>query len=204
MTLSEKITHCRKKAMLSQEALAEKIGVSRQAVSKWETGESLPELGKIASLARALNTSVDWLLSSEEPQGEPLAQEKTSAEYPEWTDRIPEFFRKLIYRYGWLFGIGVSISGTIFAAIGLLVQYISNQMLSGFKNTALGFGGIYEQLGGTYGDIPGSPVTGLLENMTANDPVSIIGKCSVIFGVVLIVAGVLLAILLKNHGRKRT
>ena len=59
MTLSEKITYCRKKAMLSQEALAEKLGVSRQAVSKWETGESAPELNKMLPLAEALNTSVD-------------------------------------------------------------------------------------------------------------------------------------------------
>lgn len=40
MRLSEKIYYCRKKAGLSQEALAEQIGVSRQAVSKWETGVS--------------------------------------------------------------------------------------------------------------------------------------------------------------------
>ena len=41
MKLSDKIYHCRKKAGLSQEALAERIGVSRQAISKWETGDSL-------------------------------------------------------------------------------------------------------------------------------------------------------------------
>lgn len=41
MNLSEKIQLCRKRAGLSQEALAEKLNVSRQAVSKWETGGSL-------------------------------------------------------------------------------------------------------------------------------------------------------------------
>ena len=40
MTLNNKITYCRKKAGMSQEGLAEVIGVSRQAISKWETGES--------------------------------------------------------------------------------------------------------------------------------------------------------------------
>ena len=40
MKLNEKIWVCRKQAGLSQEALAEKIGVSRQAISKWETGVS--------------------------------------------------------------------------------------------------------------------------------------------------------------------
>ncbi len=40
MKLNDKIYFCRKKARLSQEALAERIGVSRQAISKWETGVS--------------------------------------------------------------------------------------------------------------------------------------------------------------------
>ena len=40
MKLNEKICYCRRKAGLSQEALAERIGVSRQAISKWETGVS--------------------------------------------------------------------------------------------------------------------------------------------------------------------
>ncbi|MBQ8554530.1 MAG: helix-turn-helix transcriptional regulator [Clostridia bacterium] len=40
MKLNEKIYHCRKKSGLSQEVLAERIGVSRQAISKWETGVS--------------------------------------------------------------------------------------------------------------------------------------------------------------------
>lgn len=41
MKLSEKILSCRKKAGLSQDALADRLGVSRQAISKWETGVSL-------------------------------------------------------------------------------------------------------------------------------------------------------------------
>ena len=40
MKLNEKIYSCRRRAGLSQEALAERIGVSRQAISKWETGDS--------------------------------------------------------------------------------------------------------------------------------------------------------------------
>lgn len=51
MKLSEKILYCRKKAGWSQEALADKLGVSRQAVSKWETGEAEPELSKLKLLA---------------------------------------------------------------------------------------------------------------------------------------------------------
>jgi transcriptional regulator with XRE-family HTH domain len=44
MKLQDKILYCRKKAGLSQEQLAERIGVSRQAISKWETGDAVPEI----------------------------------------------------------------------------------------------------------------------------------------------------------------
>ena len=47
MKLNEKIIYCRKKAGLSQLDLADLLGVSRQSVSKWETGESNPEITKI-------------------------------------------------------------------------------------------------------------------------------------------------------------
>ena len=53
MKLSEKICCCRKKCGYSQETLAQMLGVSRQAVSKWETGESEPETGKLKLLAAA-------------------------------------------------------------------------------------------------------------------------------------------------------
>ena len=49
--LSEKIYSLRRKNGLSQEQLAEKIGVSRQAVSKWEGGLSTPELDKLSALS---------------------------------------------------------------------------------------------------------------------------------------------------------
>ena len=50
MTLGEKIIDLRKKRGLSQEELAITLGVSRQAVSKWETDESTPDTAKILSL----------------------------------------------------------------------------------------------------------------------------------------------------------
>ena len=71
MKLSEKIIYCRKKAGLSQLDLADKLGVSRQSVSKWETGESNPDVTKIPLLAKEFGISADWLLSEDEPE-EPL------------------------------------------------------------------------------------------------------------------------------------
>ncbi len=65
MILSNKIYTLRKGAGLSQEALAEKIGVSRQAISKWETGEATPEVTKLLALSTTFNVSTDWLLNDD-------------------------------------------------------------------------------------------------------------------------------------------
>lgn len=68
MKLNEKILYCRKKAGLSQEGLAEELGVSRQAVSKWETGDAVPEIGKLVALAKTFSVTTDWLLSEDVPE----------------------------------------------------------------------------------------------------------------------------------------
>lgn len=65
MNLPEKLYELRKAAGLSQEELAEKLGVSRQAVSKWESGSAQPELAKLGELSRIFGVSVDELLSLE-------------------------------------------------------------------------------------------------------------------------------------------
>ena len=66
MKLNEKIIYCRRKAGLSQENLAELLNVSRQAVSKWETGDALPEVNKLSRLAQILGVMTDCLLSEDE------------------------------------------------------------------------------------------------------------------------------------------
>ena len=70
--LSEKIYSLRRKNGLSQEQLAEKIGVSRQAVSKWEGGLSTPELDKLKALSDCFHITIDELTGNQitgEPNG---------------------------------------------------------------------------------------------------------------------------------------
>jgi len=62
MTLAEKIQILRKQSGMSQEQLAEKITVSRQAVSKWEQGESFPDIDNIVQLSKIFDVSTDYLL----------------------------------------------------------------------------------------------------------------------------------------------
>ena len=64
MELSENIFQFRKALGLSQEQLAEQVGVSRQSISKWETGQSAPELDKLVTLSRVFGISTDELLGN--------------------------------------------------------------------------------------------------------------------------------------------
>lgn len=77
MKLDGKIIRLRKERNLSQERLAEEIGVSRQAVTKWETGESLPELEKLVLLAAYFGVTVDSLLKDDEGCARPSAPQNT-------------------------------------------------------------------------------------------------------------------------------
>ena len=66
MNLSDRIQNLRKTKGLSQEELAEALGVSRQAVSKWESGQSSPDLDKIVQLSEYFGVSTDHLLKGTE------------------------------------------------------------------------------------------------------------------------------------------
>ncbi len=65
MILADKITELRKKNGWSQEEFAEKIGVSRQAVSKWESAQSIPDLTRIMKMSELFEVSTDYLLKDE-------------------------------------------------------------------------------------------------------------------------------------------
>ena len=62
MDFSEKLVHLRKQAGLSQEQLADRLGVTRQSVSKWESGTAFPEFIKLISLSALFDVSVDYLV----------------------------------------------------------------------------------------------------------------------------------------------
>jgi len=189
MKLPEKILYCRKRAGLSQEALSERLGVSRQAVSKWETGEALPETGKLAALAAELGVSVDWLLSDAEPE-EPRAEPERAED---WTDKLPRLLRGAARRWGWLAGVYMAVVGALLAGMGLLARYIVSRMFGAF-DTGLGYGSNFGFGMGGFSDTMG--------NIAQNNPVSIMGGAIAIFGGVLFVAGVVLAIYLKRRSRR--
>ena len=73
MILADKIIDLRKKAGWSQEELAEKLGVSRQSVSKWEGAQSIPDMNKILQLSNLFGVSTDYLLKDSMEAPEPVA-----------------------------------------------------------------------------------------------------------------------------------
>lgn len=84
MDMGSRIQGLRKQQGLSQEALADRLGVTRQAIGKWESGGSAPSIDNLLELASILNTSVDYLLTGREPEfREPLACSEAAETPPE-------------------------------------------------------------------------------------------------------------------------
>ena len=65
MTLADKLKEARKNAGLTQVELAEKLCVSRQAITKWESGKGIPDVENLKNIANVLSVSIDFLLDDE-------------------------------------------------------------------------------------------------------------------------------------------
>lgn len=67
MTIADRIQSLRKTKGISQEQLADVVGVSRQAVSKWESEQTIPDLDKIVTMSEYFGVTTDYLLKGIEP-----------------------------------------------------------------------------------------------------------------------------------------
>lgn len=84
MSLGDKLLDLRKKSGLSQEDVAEKLGVSRQTISKWETDQTVPELIKVKLLSQLYNVSYDYLINGSNLSGDVTSIEMIVDEI-DWT-----------------------------------------------------------------------------------------------------------------------
>ena len=127
MTLSEKLQNLRRAAGLSQEALAEQLGVTRQAVSKWETGEGKPDIDNLLPLAKLLHTTVDYLLddSAQEPQYQAPPQSQSVGR--ELWEQTKVFAR----RWGWLGGYAIALIGAVRLVTTLVILLAGGTLLGG-------------------------------------------------------------------------
>ena len=204
MKLFEKIYYYRKKTGKSQEELAEQIGVSRQAVSKWETGESEPEIAKLKTLAAVFGVTVDFLLSEEEPpeaqtyahKDAPEASDAGTPNYPKWLDRAPGFIGHGFRRFGWLAGVYAAVVGAFILLIGGAVTVISNLMVHSFESTVDSM--VQEFGSGFYGN----PFESALPQVETFNPVGILGTVIMVIGAFFVIGGIILAVWLKKKGKQ--
>ena len=100
MEFSEKLTALRRQAGLSQEQLADRLGVTRQSVSKWEGGAAFPEVVKLIALSELFGVSVDYLVKDdlEEPE-QRTETEGDTARLEQKVDDLARYVRGSFYAY---------------------------------------------------------------------------------------------------------
>ena len=119
MKLSEKIVTLRKQKGWSQEELADKLNVSRQAVGKWETETALPEVDKILQMATLFDVSTDSLLKDDVQLSQTQQSDTVCV-----ADKKTKFKSKKIQKIGKLFN---SILWLIAVAVYLIWSFVSGQ-----------------------------------------------------------------------------
>lgn len=105
MTLGDRIQKYRRLSGLSQEQLSLQMGVSRQAVSKWELGDTVPDADRIVQMAQIFSVSTDTLLlDAPEPEPYAAAPQRTSgaASGVDWPGRLGRLFRQKGYIAGYI------------------------------------------------------------------------------------------------------
>lgn len=114
MTFGEKIQKLRKEAGLSQEELSYQLGVSRQAISKWERDNGYPETEKIIRMSKIFHVTLDYLLNEEdEEKTDPINEEKGIYVSQEMAEGFLAYQRMRMKRIG--AGAGIMAAGLAFS-----------------------------------------------------------------------------------------
>ena len=132
MNVSIKISELRKKKGLSQEQLAEMLNVTKQSVSNWESGRSLPEIDKIVELSKIFGVSTDYLLINESSEKNPDEINITYDEVSSSDKQEERLVNRLMYSSTALITIGLILSwalwneyqNAITLAFGCILQVI--------------------------------------------------------------------------------
>ena len=140
MILADKIIDERKKNGWSQEDLADKLGVSRQSVSKWESAQSIPDLQRILEMSKLFGVSTDYLLKDEEGdrgsfEAEDPGEIRRRVSMEEANDFLAanEGFAKKVS-----LGVAMIISGVVLLLAVMALQ--SGNVISVSENAAAGIG----------------------------------------------------------------
>lgn len=132
MNMADRIQYLRKTKGISQEELANKVGVSRQAVSKWESEQSVPDIEKVMILSDYFEVTTDYLLKGIEPK--PDVPDKTPDARIFSTAGTVFNFIGIVLRIEEQTSVSVTI-GLILMAIGCMIHFIG-QFIGQNKKTA--------------------------------------------------------------------
>ena len=126
MTIGNRIISLRKAQQFSQEEIADKIGVSRQSVSKWETDACAPDAYNLIALAKVLNTSVEYIVTGKTSVEEKSQTNKGSAEVKNLSvlgfillvgGFIRAFLGMFLHEIWCIIGAYIATTGIIFALV---------------------------------------------------------------------------------------
>lgn len=131
MTTGQRIAQRRKELGLSQESLGEQLGVSRQAIYKWESDSALPEIEKLITLSKLFGVSVGWLLGVEEETTTPAEPEELTAAQmkmvSEIVDRYIQSQPKPKQQRKWPWIVAVCLLLGAFVHLGSRIDELGNQ-----------------------------------------------------------------------------
>lgn len=126
MIIGTKIAACRKRAGMSQEKLANELNISRQAVSRWETGEAVPDTEKVIQLSRIFHVTTDYLLLDIDEAPQSAAPVENNRETEQRAAEKQMKRQSMRMHFGWfllIFGV-ISFSATLVGA-GLYAQTLT-------------------------------------------------------------------------------
>lgn len=179
MKLNEKIIALRKEKGMSQVDLADSLNVSRQTVSKWENGDSAPDIYNLTSLAKLFNVTTDSLLSEEDIS----TPEK---HYPEWLNHLPKNIQTMVHRYGWIYGAKMAVSGLIFTIFGCFARFLFHTFIFGMYSDP------FEEMMFSEFNSFSWRIAGIFTGFI------------IAVGVVIMITGIVLAVTLKKWGEKHS
>ena len=139
MNLSENLKKIRKEHNLSQEQLAEKLGVSRQAVSKWESNQAYPEMDKVIQLSKMFNLNIDELLNQDVKEINNEKQSKTIInkyidDFLNFITKTIDMFSSMKFKNKCKCIIEQLIIGGLLALLFLIIGSILNNIIFGLFN----------------------------------------------------------------------
>lgn len=136
MNIADRIQSLRKIKGVSQEELADKIGVTRQAVSKWESEQSIPDMEKVILLSDYFEVTTDYLLKGIETIKENKKQKNIGAIFNIVATTLT-FIGALIAIFLWIGRqrTGIVVAGIVFIILGIMIFAVGQSQLEGREKT---------------------------------------------------------------------